>query len=82
MGIAKITRNFQVTLPKDVREIEQLHEGDRVLFLVEQDKIIVKKLDEDIIKKTAGLWSGMKETGVQYTRRLRKEWVKREARWS
>lgn len=31
-AIAKITRNFQVTLPKYVRELLDLHEGELVSF--------------------------------------------------
>ena len=79
MTLSKVTRNFQVTLPKDVREMENLHIGDEVIFIVEGDhRIHLVKHDKDIIKRTAGLWKGMKETGVEYVRRLRKEWRTRE----
>jgi AbrB family looped-hinge helix DNA binding protein len=77
MGISKITRNYQVTLPKDVRELKNLKEGDRVIFAIEGDKIDIVKFDKATIRATAGLWKGMKETGVEYQRRLRKGWSKR-----
>lgn len=79
MSVSKVTRNYQVTLPRDIREMENIRVGDRVVFVVEENRVRIMKFDEDIIRSTAGLWAGMKETGLEYERRLRKEWRKREA---
>ena len=46
MGISKITRNYQVTLPKDVREVKNLRVGDKVLFAIEDDRIESLKVFE------------------------------------
>ena len=79
MAISKITRNYQVTLPREVREMENLHIGDKVAFVVEdKHRIHLVKISKDVIREAAGLWVGMKETGLVYERRLRKEWRKRE----
>jgi len=77
MGISKITRNFQVTLPKDVREVKDLRVGDKVLFVIDGEKIDLVKLDKALLTSVAGLWSDTKETGVQYERRIRAGWKKR-----
>ena len=77
MGISKITRNFQVTLPKDVRELKNFRVGEKVLFVVEGDRVDIIKMDKNIVKEAAGLWAGTKKTGIEYENRLRKEWVKR-----
>jgi AbrB family looped-hinge helix DNA binding protein len=77
MVTSKITRNFQITLPKDVREFRDFKEGERVRFIIEGERLDLVKADDDIISKTAGLWAGMKETGAEYQARLRKEWAKR-----
>ena len=77
MGISKITRNFQITLPKDVRELKDFKVGEKVLFLVEGNRVDIVKIDKNVVKEAAGLWAGMKETGLDYERRLRKEWSKR-----
>ena len=77
MGISKITRNFQITLPKDVRELKDFKIGEKVLFLVEGNRVDIVKIDKNAVKEAAGLWAGMKETGLDYERRLRKEWSKR-----
>lgn len=76
MGISKITRNYQVTLPKDVRELKGLRVGERVLFVVEGDRVDLVKLEDDLISKTAGIWTAG-ESGADYQRRLRREWQKR-----
>ncbi len=77
MGISKITRNNQVTLPKDVRELKNMKEGDNVIFIVEGNRIELVKANKDVITSTAGLWSRTTETGLGYERRIRKGWSKR-----
>ena len=80
MGISKITRNYQITLPKDVRKVAGLKEGDEVTILIEGDKIIITKSDINPIMAAAGAWKGIKETGEEYQKRVRSEWKKREKR--
>jgi antitoxin PrlF len=40
---AKITSKGQVTIPRSVREALDLHEGDELLFRVEQSRALVAK---------------------------------------
>ena len=77
MGISKITRNFQVTLPKDVRKIIGVKEGDEVMFVVDGARVNLTKAEDDIIQRTAGIWGDIGETGEEYQRRIRKGWSKR-----
>lgn len=79
MGISKITRNFQVALPRDVRELKRFKVGDKVLFVVEGEHVGIIKMDKEIIGAAAGLWD-IKEDGLSYVRRIRNEWEKREVR--
>ena len=55
MGVSKMTRNFQVTIPKDVRHVKDLREGDRVLFAIDGEKVELHKVDEDTVSAAAGL---------------------------
>ena len=80
MGISKITRNYQITLPKDVRGIAGLKEGDEVTILFEDDKITIIKSKINPIMAAAGAWKDIKETGEEYQKRVRSEWKKREKR--
>ena len=40
---SKITRRFQVTITKEVRERFNLKEGDLMLFVVEGDRLLIEK---------------------------------------
>ena len=43
MYITKITRGNQVTIPKEVREFLKVKEGDYIVFIIEDDKVILRK---------------------------------------
>lgn len=77
MGLSAVTRNFQVTLPKDVRERLRIKEGDRVFVDVDEDgKIVLDIVKKSPVDEYSGIWK--KETeGVKYTRKLRREWAAR-----
>ena len=40
---SKITRRFQITLTKEVRERFGFDEGDLILFVVEDGKLVIEK---------------------------------------
>lgn len=82
MGIAKVTRNYQVTIPKDVRRIHDIDIGDEVLFVIEGPKVDFIKLKRaDAIKEAAGIWKDkIKGSSVDYVKGMRKGWSKRRKR--
>ncbi len=80
MGVAKVTRNYQVTIPRDVRIMQSIHVGDTIVFSVEGERVEILKLKEDILEKAFGSWKEMKETGTDYVKRIRTEWETREKR--
>ncbi len=72
MGITKITRNYQITLPADVREVINLKIGDKLLCEEEEGKIIIKKVEKKaIVEQTSGAWKS-KGSGIGYVREMRK----------
>ncbi len=54
MPTAKITYKGQVTIPKEIRESLSIHEGDSVLFTVEEDHAILKPLRKMDISEFLG----------------------------
>jgi AbrB family looped-hinge helix DNA binding protein len=46
MAESKLTSKYQVTIPKEIREMYQIKEGDRLIFLPLGDKIIMEKKRE------------------------------------
>ena len=45
-----------------------------MLKIGESQKQLYMKTKKDIIKEAAGTWSDLKETGVEYERRMRNGW--------
>jgi len=43
LGVSKLSNKFQVTIPKDVREILKVAPGDRIVFIHKEGKIIIRK---------------------------------------
>ena len=48
MVIVKVTRNSQITIPKDIREKLDIKEGDIVEIRTELGKIVIEKIENDI----------------------------------
>ena len=82
MGIAKVTTNYQVTIPKDIRRIHGIKIGDTVLFAVEGDKIHFMNMHRDtILTETAGSWKdNIQGSSAAYVKELRSGWSKRTKR--
>jgi len=50
MEEVKITRNYQTTIPADIREKLGIKIGDRILVYIDKDRIIMEKPKGDITK--------------------------------
>ncbi|HLD57107.1 MAG TPA: AbrB/MazE/SpoVT family DNA-binding domain-containing protein [archaeon] len=74
MGIARVTRNFQVTIPKDVREVQGIKEGDKVIFSVDGSKVEVSKFKNNFVEEAFGAWKAKVEPGANYVKKIRSEW--------
>ena len=51
MSKTTITRNFQITIPKEIRESLNLKLGEKVIINLEGEKIIIQRISEDIWDK-------------------------------
>ena len=80
MGIAKVTRGFQITIPKDVRVIKKIGIGDNVLFSIEGDKVELLKMKKEILRDAMNLWK-IKESSVDFVKKIRLESEKRRERF-
>jgi antitoxin PrlF len=41
---SKVTEKYQATIPSNIRNFLHLKKGDRVMFKIEQDKVVLNKL--------------------------------------
>ncbi len=81
MGITSVTRNYQITIPKDIRETRGIKIGDKIVFSIEGNKIEIFKLRKEVTKDVFGSWKGnIKGPSTAYVKNLRKEWRSRSRR--
>ncbi len=80
MGIARVTRNFQVTIPKDVREVQGIKEGDKVIFSVDGSKVEISKFKNNFVEEAFGVWKSKVEPGTNYVKKIRSEWKIRDSK--
>ena len=45
-AVSKVTSQYQATIPKEIRKKLNLHSGDYVEFDIENDIVIVKKINQ------------------------------------
>lgn len=77
MAVSKVTRNYQVTVPREVRELANISVGDTILFAKEGDDVILRRIDRDLLSKAFGLWKRAEEKTPLVNRLLRGEPAKR-----
>ena len=56
-----VTRKYQVTIPKEVREALGIKAGDEVVFVKTKDEYAIKRL-EDFVREMADLAKDIDET--------------------
>ena len=72
MGKTTVTRNYQVTLPADVREIEDIKIGDTLIVIPRNGEIMMRKIKKADSENYFGAWK-TRGSGVAFTRKIRDE---------
>lgn len=80
MGITKVTRNYQITLPNDIRKITGIRVGDDLIVDVDKKEIRIRKMESDALGKAFGSWKDMEEDSVEYVKKIRNDSEKRMKR--
>jgi len=55
VAVVRVTRNYQITIPAEVRRRLGIKVGDRVVVEVEGDKIVIRKASGDLPRIRLGL---------------------------
>jgi len=74
VGVSTVSEKGQVTIPRDARKRLKIAPGDRVLFKVEGDKVLLVRIAERRLSKTLDNQKPWPVTSLEYQRRLRAEW--------
>ena len=70
MGMAKVTRNFQVTIPRDTRKVLNIKVGETLLISPSEKEAVIKKIGKNVVEETFGAW-GKGEDAVKFVRTIR-----------
>jgi len=76
VAVGCVSSKGQVTIPKEAREALGIHSGDKVLFDIEKDKIVLHKAEEHSLRDILSRLD-IKENATRFQRRLRREWSHR-----
>jgi AbrB family looped-hinge helix DNA binding protein len=74
VSVGKVTSKGQVTIPKEIRETLGVNEGDKLIFLVEGDKVVLRKVGSEKLSDILSRRRPWGESGLEFQRRLREEW--------
>ncbi len=73
MIIGRVSKKGQIVIPKEIRNLLGIKEGDYVIFrIVEGNKVYIEKIEErtkDVLKSAKPI-----ECSVEFQRKLREEW--------
>jgi AbrB family looped-hinge helix DNA binding protein len=74
VGVSSVSEKGQVTIPKDARKRLKISAGDRVLFKIEGDKVLLVRVEERKLSEILDSQKPWPVTGLKHQRRLRAEW--------
>ncbi|MBI4439281.1 AbrB/MazE/SpoVT family DNA-binding domain-containing protein [Candidatus Woesearchaeota archaeon] len=79
MAITKVTRNYQITLPKETRKSAGIRIGDEIVLETSNNEIRLKKLG-NALENAFGILTEIKEDSPDYVRKIRDESENRRKR--
>jgi AbrB family looped-hinge helix DNA binding protein len=74
VGVSKVSEKGQVTIPVDVRRRLKVAAGDRVLFKIEGDKVLLLRIGDRRLSDTLDSQKTWPIGSLEYQKRLRAEW--------
>ena len=74
VGISTVSEKGQVTIPRDARKRLKITAGDRVLFKIEDDKVLLVRIGDRRLSETLDSQKPWPITSLEYQRQLRAEW--------
>lgn len=66
MPISVLTKKWQTTIPKDIRNLLKLEPSDKILYLIEGERVILKPLRGNILDLRGSV--ATKEKPIDFTK--------------
>jgi AbrB family looped-hinge helix DNA binding protein len=74
VGVSTVSEKGQVTIPIDARRRLKVGAGDKVLFKIEGDKVLLLRIGDRRLSETLDTQKPWPIGSLEYQRRLRAEW--------
>lgn len=74
VSIGSVTTKGQITIPKEIREALGLREGDKVIFMIEGERVVIRKVSEEKLSEILIRQRPWPEASMAFQKRLRDEW--------
>ncbi len=74
VGTSIISEKGQITIPKEIRDKLGIVQGDRLVFDLKGDEIIIKKTGTNLVSKILKNQKPWEISSIEFQRKLRDEW--------
>jgi len=74
VGVSTVSEKGQVTIPVDARRRLKVAAGDKVLFKIEGDKVLLLRIGDRRLSETLDTQKPWPIGSLEYQKRLRAEW--------
>jgi AbrB family looped-hinge helix DNA binding protein len=74
IGTSSISEKGQITIPKDIRDKLGILQGDRLVFNLKGDTIIIRKSGSNKISEILKNQKPWKQSSLEFQKQLREEW--------
>ena len=74
VGVSTVSKKGQVTIPIDARRRLKVAAGDKVLFKIEGDKVLLLRIGDRRLSETLDTQKPWPIGSLEYQKRLRAEW--------
>ncbi len=74
VGTSSISEKGQITIPKEIRDKLGIVQGDRLIFDLRGDAIIVKKVSINSLSEILDNQKSWSKSSLEFQKDLREEW--------
>jgi len=74
IGTSSISEKGQITIPKEIRDKLGIMQGDRLIFDLKGNKIIIRKSGTNKISEILKNQKPWTESSIEFQKQLREEW--------
>ena len=74
VSVGSVNSKGQVTIPKEIRDALGHVEGDRIVFMLEGERVVIRKATGEKLSDLLTRQEPCPELGQEFQRRLREEW--------